>query len=87
MHKKEGAESLDRQMWAIIEMLKHEKGYTDAELAAIAHTTVQTLSNDRKNPRSMKKDRWLRYLSIGLSQKEYIIAIEQALLEKKVRSL
>lgn len=80
---KRKAESIERQIWKIIEFVKVQNEYTDDDLAEIAGVSSRTVRNDRKCPSSIPAKRLVRYIRVFCDPQAIISVLEANALNGK----
>ena len=80
---KRRAESIERQIWKIIEFVKIRNEYTDEDLARVTGVTSRTVRNDRKSPSSIPADRLVKYISLICDPQAIVSVLETNALNEK----
>lgn len=78
--------SADRRLFSIIDGIKARREMNDSELAIVGHTTQATVSRDRKYPKRMTMERFIRYISPEIPEAEFVSAIEKLIIEKGAKN-
>lgn len=78
--------SADRRLFSIIDGIKARREMNDSELAIVGHTTQATVSRDRKEPKRMTLERFIRYISPEITEAEFVSAIEKLIVEKGAKN-